>query len=57
MILGPDGLKILEINTVPGLTTTSLLPNSAAGAGIDYQELCERILLNALNRYGISKDR
>jgi D-alanine-D-alanine ligase len=38
---------ILEINTIPGMTETSLLPKSAAAAGIDFDELCLRILATA----------
>ena len=34
----------LEINTLPGMTPTSLLPQEAAAAGIEYPILCERIL-------------
>src|SRR5574342_933628 len=41
---------VLEINTVPGMTETSLLPMAAAQAGIDYAELTERILESALVR-------
>ena len=41
---------VLEINTVPGMTETSLLPMAAAQAGIDYDELTERILQSALVR-------
>jgi len=41
---------VLEINTVPGMTETSLLPMAAAEAGIDYDSLVERILQSALNR-------
>jgi len=37
-------LSILEVNTLPGMTGTSLLPKIAAHAGIDYPELCVRIL-------------
>ncbi|MEV6041598.1 D-alanine--D-alanine ligase [Nonomuraea sp. NPDC052116] len=33
----------LEVNTLPGLTATSLFPQSAAAAGIAFPELCERI--------------
>jgi D-alanine-D-alanine ligase len=40
----------LEINTAPGMTETSLLPMAAARAGIDYDELTERILESALVR-------
>jgi len=41
---------VLEINTVPGMTETSLLPMAAAKAGIDYDELTERILESAIVR-------
>lgn len=41
---------VLEINTVPGMTETSLLPMAAAQAGIDYDSLTERILESALRR-------
>src|SRR5207248_4557523 len=35
---------VLEVNTLPGMTPTSLLPKIAAAAGIDYGTLCEMIL-------------
>lgn len=35
---------VLEVNTIPGMTETSLLPEAAAAAGISYAELCERIV-------------
>lgn len=38
---------ILEVNTLPGMTPLSLLPEIARGVGIDFPELCERILLGA----------
>lgn len=38
---------ILEVNTVPGMTPTSLLPKIAAAAGIDFGELCEAQLYAA----------
>lgn len=40
----------LEINTIPGMTPRSLLPMSAARAGIDYDSLTERILQSGLVR-------
>lgn len=40
----------LEANTLPGLTPTSLLPQSAAALGIPFAELCERICELALRR-------
>jgi D-alanine-D-alanine ligase len=41
---------VLEINTVPGMTETSLLPMAAAQAGIGYDDLVEQILQSALDR-------
>jgi D-alanine-D-alanine ligase len=42
--LTPNGeLVCLEVNTLPGMTATSLLPQSARAAGIDFGDLCERI--------------
>ena len=42
--LTPAGdLSCLEVNTLPGMTATSLLPQSAGAAGIEFADLCERI--------------
>jgi D-alanine-D-alanine ligase len=41
---------VLEINTVPGMTETSLLPMAAVRAGLTYDALTERILRSALTR-------
>lgn len=42
---GADGVpQILEVNTVPGMTSHSLVPMGAKQAGMDFQELCWRIL-------------
>jgi D-alanine-D-alanine ligase len=38
---------LLEVNTLPGMTATSLLPKIAAGRDIDFKALCERLLLGA----------
>ena len=38
---------VLEANTVPGMTSTSLVPKAAAAVGISFPDLCERILLSA----------
>lgn len=39
---------VLEVNTLPGMTSHSLMPKLAAHAGISYPELCERILRKTL---------
>ena len=44
---------VLEVNTLPGMTATSLLPKIAASAGIDYPALCELILSGAKLHAGI----
>jgi D-alanine-D-alanine ligase len=38
------GLWLLEVNTAPGMTSHSLVPKAAAALGIDFEELCWRIL-------------
>ena len=44
-ILDADGEAwFLEINTLPGMTPTSLVPQEAAASGIDYPHLCQRIV-------------
>ncbi|HEY4284280.1 MAG TPA: D-alanine--D-alanine ligase [Chthoniobacterales bacterium] len=45
VILADDGsVYVLEANTIPGMTETSLLPEAAAVAGISYPDLCVRII-------------
>ena len=41
-------IYFLEINTLPGMTPTSLMPQEAAAAGVDYNALCEKIIELAL---------
>ena len=50
MILGDDGPQVLEVNAIPGLTDTSLLPMAAEAAGMSFEDLCGRILELALER-------
>jgi D-alanine-D-alanine ligase len=45
---GEDGIFLLEVNTQPGMTALSLVPEQAAACGIDYAELVERIVEEAL---------
>ncbi len=42
-----DKMYVLEYNTVPGMTATSLVPKAANDMGIDFPTLCEKILLTA----------
>ena len=42
----------LEANSLPGLTSTSLVPKAAAAAGIGFPELCDRIARSAMRRAG-----
>jgi len=47
--LKPDGtFYCLEINTLPGMTETSLVPKAAQAAGMSFEELCKKILDAAL---------
>ncbi|HJX32785.1 MAG TPA: ATP-grasp domain-containing protein, partial [Solirubrobacterales bacterium] len=48
LILGEDGPRVLEVNAIPGLTDTSLLPQAAEAAGMSFEQLVERILDLAL---------
>jgi D-alanine-D-alanine ligase len=51
VMVRPNGEPIvLEVNTLPGMTETSLLPKAAAAAGIDYAGLCQRMVDLALTR-------
>ncbi len=42
---------VLEVNTVPGLTELSLLPDAARAAGITFDELCQRLVDHAVGRH------
>jgi len=43
VLLPPSGPTVLEINTIPGMTETSLLPKAAAASGLDFVSLCCKI--------------
>jgi D-alanine-D-alanine ligase len=47
---GPDGLYMLEVNTQPGMTPTSLVPEQAEHVGIGFSELCAWLVEDALCR-------
>jgi D-alanine-D-alanine ligase len=48
MIVAEDGIFVLEVNTIPGMTATSLVPKAAAAAGMTYSQLCDRLIELAL---------
>ena len=51
MIVDPQGTPwVLEVNTVPGLTEVSLLPDAARAAGISFEDLCQRLVDHAIGR-------
>jgi len=51
-LMAPAGAapQVLEVNTLPGMTKTSLLPKAAAAAGIGYAQLCQRMVDLARDR-------
>jgi D-alanine-D-alanine ligase len=52
MIVDADGAPwLLEVNTVPGLTELSLLPDAARAAGIAFDEMCQRLVDHAIQRH------
>ncbi len=51
VLLTPAGPTVLEINTIPGMTETSLLPKAAAASGLDFTALCLKIAEISLRRY------
>jgi len=56
MRLSTDNIPyVLEVNSIPGLTSTSLLPKAAKVAGIDFAQLCMRILRLAYERMIMEK--
>jgi D-alanine-D-alanine ligase len=53
VIVGEDGTPwVLEVNTVPGMTEVSLLPDAARAVGISFDQLCMRLVEHAVQRHG-----
>ncbi len=46
-----EEIYCLEVNTLPGMTPTSLLPQEASVLGKDYNELCEELIEVSMNKY------
>jgi D-alanine-D-alanine ligase len=47
IVTGDGTPYVLEANTLPGMTATSLVPKIAAGNGLSYADVCERLLEGA----------
>lgn len=52
LVTADENEYVLEVNTLPGMTPTSLLPKIAAGAGYDFGDLCEAIVARAALHVG-----
>ncbi|MEE3392996.1 MAG: D-alanine--D-alanine ligase [Lachnospiraceae bacterium] len=50
-LLKGDEPYVLEVNTLPGMTGTSLIPREAKACGISYEDLCQMIVESAAERY------
>ncbi len=50
MIVASERTVVLEVNTLPGMTSTSLVPRSAGVAGLGFDALCERIVTDAFRQ-------
>ncbi|MDR1774171.1 MAG: D-alanine--D-alanine ligase [Clostridioides sp.] len=48
LIINGDDVNVLEINTIPGMTTTSLIPKSAKAKGLSYPELLDKIIESSI---------
>jgi D-alanine-D-alanine ligase len=56
-VVGEDAVTLLEINTMPGFTDTSLYPEAAGVAGIPMAELCDRFVQAAATRGAPRRNR
>jgi len=54
MIAVGDRPLVLEVNTLPGMTETSLLPKAAVAAGLSYPELCNEMIRLAMKRASVA---
>jgi D-alanine-D-alanine ligase len=51
IVTGDDTVYVLEVNTIPGMTSTSLFPDAARAAGIEFADLCARLVELALEAW------
>jgi D-alanine-D-alanine ligase len=50
IVTDDDGIVLLEVNTLPGMTPTSLFPDAARAVGIDFETLTHRLVQSAVDR-------
>jgi len=50
IVTDEGGIYLLEVNTLPGMTPTSLYPDGARAVGIEFDELMDRLVRSALER-------
>ena len=50
-----EEIYILETNTIPGMTATSLLPQAAVVAGISFSKLLDRLIELGMKRHGLKR--
>ncbi|GMA08477.1 D-alanine--D-alanine ligase [Tetragenococcus halophilus subsp. flandriensis] len=53
MVTSDSKIYFIEANSLPGMTPTSLLPQEAAAQGIDFPDLCEKIVQFSLDKYNV----
>ena len=57
MIISRKTPYILDVNTIPGLTKTSLLPDAARAEGISFEELCDKLVRLAMEKWKTKKQK
>jgi D-alanine-D-alanine ligase len=55
LMLGAEGPQLLEVNAIPGLTDTSLLPMAAEAAGMNFEELVARLVELAVSSSEVAR--
>jgi len=56
-MIGPDGPVWIEVNTIPGMTPTSLFPQGAAAVGISYPQFIQMLIEAAIARQARGRER
>jgi D-alanine-D-alanine ligase len=55
MILKGREIYVLETNTIPGMTATSLLPQAAAAAGLNFSQLLDKLIELSIEEHPAGK--